>query len=114
MIFKTIDLKEFKPTVELALYEVEKEIELAKASNVFAIKVVHGYGSHGVGGTIFSALRQKLKNLKKQGKIYDFLNGEDWNIFNPKAKLVLEKCDMASLDSDLNKNNPGITVILIK
>ncbi len=113
MIFKTIDLKEFKPTVELALYEVEREIQLAKASNIFAIKVVHGYGSHGVGGAIFSALRQKLKTLKKQGKIYDFLNGDDWNIFNAKAKLILEKCDLAALDCDLNKNNPGITIILI-
>jgi len=46
---KTLNLKEFMPTVEQALKMIEIEIETAKKEGMKALKVVHGYGSSGVG-----------------------------------------------------------------
>ena len=50
MRYKTINLKENFPTVALALATLEIEIDVAKQEGITAVKVIHGYGSHGVGG----------------------------------------------------------------
>ena len=43
----TKDLKSDGQTVELALAEMELELEFAKKAEVKAVKFIHGYGSHG-------------------------------------------------------------------
>ena len=109
-MFKFINLKEGNPTVDYAVAVMEIEIEKARLENVRAIKVLHGYGSHGKGGAILVALRARLKELKKQGKIHNYFGGDKWNLFDADAMEVLSK-DKSIFDEDLGKSNPGITII---
>jgi len=51
-LLKTVNLKEENFNVELALAVVEIEIECAKREGRAALKLLHGYGSHGRGGVI--------------------------------------------------------------
>ena len=81
MEFKVVNLKEFNPSVEIALANLDIELELGKKSNLKAIKFIHGYGSHGTGGGICLAVRPHLINLAKNKKIkfyiiisYGYLN----------------------------------------
>ena len=112
-MLKTLDLKKYSPTVEIALADVEIAIEQAKREGVSVIKVLHGYGSHGKGGVILIELRKLLKQLKKQGKIFDFFGGEEWEMFNQKTLFALTRDKSIAGDEDLNKSNPGITLILM-
>lgn len=57
-MLKLVNLKDGEFNVELALATVEIEIEQAKKEGVVAIKVLHGYGSHGRGGIIAFELRK--------------------------------------------------------
>lgn len=108
-----LDFETEKPTVELALADLEIELERQRKFGGAVIKVVHGYGSKGYGGSIFSAVRKFCFKMKKQGKIKDFLTGEEWDLASSKTKSVIYGLKFFSGDIDLGKRNPGITIILI-
>ncbi|MBP5427520.1 MAG: hypothetical protein J6Y29_06530 [Clostridiales bacterium] len=96
-----------------ALKILDMEIEKARSINISCIKVVHGYGSTGVGGKIKARLDAVLPKKKKDGQIKDFIPGKDWSIFNEKTRHVLDKVSGARNDEDLDKFNIGITVIVL-
>lgn len=109
-----VDLKKEHCTVDYAIAQVEIEIERCKFAGIKAIKVLHGYGSHGKGGVILIELRKILLYWKKQGIIKDFFGGDKWNLSNPLAIKILNEDKTIYNDEDFNKNNPGITIIYIE
>ena len=113
-MIKTIDCKKTMDSVDVALSTVEIELQQAKREGTSIIKVLHGYGSHGKGGKILIELRKFLSMLKKQGKILDFFGGDEWNLFNKRTLFALQRDKSVSGDEDLNKSNPGITIIVLK
>lgn len=106
-----LNLKEDYPNVEVALAVVEIEIENAKKSKEVALKVLHGYGSHGKGGVICRALRKKCAQWKRSGVIKDYILGSEYHFSNPKVAALLQS-DKSIYDDDLYSLNPGITVII--
>ncbi len=109
---RLVNLKE-NHSCESALATVEIEIESAKRENLCAIKVLHGYGSHGKGGVILKELRKQLSQWKKSGFIKDYFPGDKWNIFEKDTMEILYKDKNLSDDCDLGTCNPGITIIRI-
>ena len=114
MIFKVVNLKEYLPSVELALANFEIELELAFKSDVKAIKFIHGYGSHGTGGAICNALRKHVKTLHKNKKIKYYLLGGEWDLQDEKAREIIYACSKLYRDEDLGHQNPGITIVCLK
>lgn len=112
-MLEIIDLKKENCSVDYALAIVEIEIERAVLAGVKAIKVLHGYGSHGKGGLILVNLRKVLSLWKKQGKIKDFFGGDRWNMSDHTALEILNSDKTIYNDEDFNKFNPGITIIVV-
>lgn len=108
-----INLKEDMPPVDIALCNMELEIELAKITGTKAIKFIHGYGSSGMGGLICKAVRDRLFSLKKQKIIKDYIFGEDWDINNPKCFKILTSLSGIYDGEDLNHSNAGMTIVII-
>lgn len=111
---RIVDLKKENCTVDYALAIVEIEVESSKKEGLCAIKVLHGYGSHGKGGAILLNLRQKLRQWKKSGFIKDYFGGDKWNMFDKTTMEILMKDKSIYGDEDLNKANPGITIIYLQ
>lgn len=109
---KTLNLKECGAGKEDAVILLEMFIESSKQEKETVVKVLHGYGSHGVGGVLFSAIRERLSFLKRHGKIKDYFGGGKWNLLDSETVNALLK-DKSCLDDDLNKSNPGITIIIL-
>ena len=65
MDYAELNLKENSPSVDEAMAILEINIDICKKSGVKVLKVIHGYGSHGVGGAICLELRNRLRHLKK-------------------------------------------------
>jgi len=102
------------PTVDVALTRLEAALRpYGKKSKL--IKIVHGYGSTGVGGKIRTAVRQRLKSKKATGSIMDFIPGEEFSMFDPATQkaLVLYHKELTG-DRDYNRGNEGITVVILK
>ena len=110
---RVVLIKAGLPTAEEARARLSAEIERARASGVQVLKVIHGYGSSGVGGRLRDAIRRSLQKRKKEGKIRCFVSGEKWTIFEDAARELLELCPELQKDPDLNGYNEGVTFVLI-
>lgn len=113
MKLPVINLKENMPTVELAMANLEIELDFARQYKFYAIKLIHGYGSHGFGGAIFNAVKAHLNKLLKQNKISDIISGNQWRLENEKARTLLYNNPEWANDEDFNYNNPGITIVVL-
>lgn len=112
MYYKTLNLKDNMPTVAVAEALLEIEIEACKQEGILVLKVIHGYGSHGVGGEIKKALSVWLKLKKRSHFIKDYVSGDAWLTSNT-AQRVKSICPEVMGDVELFSANPGITIILI-
>lgn len=109
----TINLEEAYPTVEEARQSLKSELERAKAKNVAVVKIIHGYGSSGVGGALRKGLRDSLARRKKERLIEEVVFGEKWSIFDERSQKLLERCPELAKDRDLCNSNPGISIVLM-
>jgi len=102
------------PTTDVALKRLEAALRLHGRKSKL-IKIVHGYGSTGVGGKIRTAVRQRLRSKKAAGSIKDFIPGEEFSMFDPATQkaLSLHHKEIVS-DRDYNQSNEGITVVVLK
>ena len=111
--FDTLNIEKNLPTVDQARQMLTAYLDKAKRSGIRVCKVIHGYGSSGVGGKLRIGLRKSLAIKKANGSIKDYVPGEDWNIFNETSRKILDACPELSRDTDLGRHNNGITLILL-
>ncbi len=112
-MIKIINLEAGMPTIEQAQIRLLSEIRRARAERAAAVKIIHGYGSSGVGGKLRLAMRKYLGQLRQSGKVGCYVAGEDWSIFHPEARELLNGCPELKRDHDLERGNPGVTIALL-
>jgi hypothetical protein len=109
----TLNLEVGHPTVEEARQTLKVELEKCRGRKVAAIKVIHGYGSTGVGGALRQGIRKSLISRRKEGIVRAVVFGEKWSIFDSVTQSMLERCPELSKDKDLFSSNQGISVVLL-
>ncbi|HEX2945817.1 MAG TPA: Smr/MutS family protein [Clostridia bacterium] len=113
MIFKTINIEAGLPTVEIGTKKLYLEIITAKKQGVKVLKVIHGYGSSGVGGRLKKGILEYLAVKKKEGFVKDYIPGDSWNIFNGAARDIIARFGELRNDRDLVSCNPGISIVIL-
>ncbi len=101
------------PTVEQALAMIEIEISVCKKEGIKVLKIIHGYGSNGIGGAIRRALPRWSQRAKKKGIIKEFVRGENWLHENEIIFKIKKLCPEIIGDIELYHANLGVSVILI-
>ena len=114
MSLKTFNVENNFPTLDDARRMVLDEIRKSKLEGVRVLKIIHGYGSSGRGGTLHHGLRKSFALRKKEGIIRDFIPGENFTIFNPIVLELLEVVPQLRADPDLSNTNEGVTVLWLK
>jgi hypothetical protein len=109
----TVNLEEGRPTSDRALLRLAFELRKAREARSQVVKIIHGYGSSGVGGVIRYAVWNELRRCKESGEIRAFCPGEEWRISNEVAWEMLKKYPDLKQDSDLGRSNKGITIVLL-
>ena len=109
----TINLEQGFPTREEARTRLEAAITKARKEGVQALKVIHGYGSSGQGGTLRFAVRGHLRQMKDRGEIALFVNGESFSQFEERSRELLRNVPQLVVDSDLGAGNKGVTLVLL-
>lgn len=110
---KVVNLEENMPTVERARLCMEYELQAARKDAYRAVKLIHGYGSSGVGGVLRSELQKNLRKAAEDGVIQTFIPGEDWRISDPITWMLLKRFPEWKKDSDLGRNNQGISIVVL-
>jgi hypothetical protein len=94
--------------------EAELASALAKVRNsstLRAIKVIHGYGSHGRGGNTKETVQNWAFQFRRRFRAV--IAGEDYDIFNAETQELRNECGQIP-DADLGVGNPGITLLWVK
>jgi hypothetical protein len=108
-----INIEEGRPTADVAIKRLKSELTRAKAQNVKVVKLIHGYGSSGVGGILKTVVRRELERMKKRGTIKLYVPGENFEIFNADTIRILDSSRAIRNDRDLGRYNNGITMVLL-
>jgi hypothetical protein len=112
-LIKIINLEEGMPKVEEARLRMQHELKIARQHGYVAVKLIHGYGSSGVGGALRIELQKELQRLAGAGSVRSFITGEDWRISDEKTWKLLKRFPEWKRDSDLGKANKGISIVLL-
>jgi len=112
-LVKTVNIKDDMPTAEEARKRMRSEIQSAKQGNVRVLKLIHGYGSSGTGGVLQQKLRPTLRKMEKEGLILGMLIGEQFHPESQEGRFFLRRYPELRDDSDYQRNNPGITLIVL-
>ena len=110
---RTIVVKEGMPSVEQARARLQAELRTARQSGIKILKLVHGYGSSGVGGDLRIALQSTLRQMAQKREIADCIYGENWRTSDQRAWELLKRMPELKSDSDLGKGNKGITLVVL-
>ncbi len=87
------------------------ELDAARSAGVHALKVIHGWGSSGAGGTLAVGIRKSLRLRVKEGKVRTVIPGERFSSDANEARDFLQRHPSARSDPDLNRANPGVTIV---
>jgi len=113
MTIYTADIKSDMPTADQALRRADMALATGRMSGAAAVKLIHGYGSTGRGGVIRTQVRRHLGELLAKGRVKGFIPGEDFSIFNGETLRAFQACPALRQDSDLERCNNGVTIILL-
>jgi DNA-nicking Smr family endonuclease len=110
---KLINLEDGMPTVEQALLRMQYELQAARQGGFPAVKLVHGYGSSGVGGALRAELQKELLQAAEEKTIQAFIPGEEWRISDPATWKLLKRFPEWKKDHDLGRGNLGISIVIL-
>ena len=111
MDIRVINLEQGRPTAQTAINNMKVELRRAKASRIPAVKLIHGWGSTGVGGVIKTEVHKELRKKQREGFIKGFIRGEDFSPFSENGRLFLQTYSGAARDKDYSRDNAGITIV---
>jgi hypothetical protein len=101
------------PLVREALQRLERELALARQEKAKLLKIIHGYGSSGVGGDIRIAVQKRLNEMTQGGQIRACVFGENWSKSDETSWKILQANIEVKSDSDLGRGNRGITIVML-
>ena len=110
---KTINLEDGMPTVCQARTRLIAELQIARRAGVAIVKIIHGYGSSGVGGDLRIALQATLRQMADRGEIRTCVFGENWRRGDEDAWALVNRFPDLKGDSDFDKRNNGITLVVL-
>ena len=96
---KLINLEEGRPTVNVGLLRLDRALVSARAEGVPLLKVIHGYGSSGVGGR----LREEVwKAMEREGVSLGRTTGRDRRLRHVRGREVRPRFGRPSTDVGLS------------
>ena len=113
MLCRTVNLEEGHPTVNVGLLRLDRALAAARAEGVPLLKLIHGYGSSGVGGRLREEVWQALDRLQRNGVISAFIPGEDFRLSNEAAWELVKRDKAIKQDRDFGRANRGITIVVL-
>ena len=108
-----LDLEYGRPDVLTAERLLLGGLSRARSAGERTVKLIHGYGSHGVGGRIRVEVRAYLERQRSRGLVRDVIPGERFSIFDEATRRAFLRCDELRRDADLDRANNGVTIVVL-
>ena len=85
-----LNLEEGMPKAEAAVSKLKLQLATLRRTGIKSVKVIHGYGSSGTGGSIRTAVRHYLRSAQREGRIRDFCPGEYFTPFEKTGRNMID------------------------
>ena len=108
---KTVNIEEGMPSVPQARARLARELHAARAAGFALLKIIHGYGSSGVGGDLRIALQATLRQMQEGGEIRGCIYGENWRAGDERTWALIRRVPALKSDRDFGRRNLGITIV---
>jgi hypothetical protein len=95
--------------VERALLDAWETVRNSPALRI--VKIIHGYGSGGKGGTTRELVRNWAFHHRERFRA--IIYGDDYSVHDPATQELRKEIGQYP-DTDLTMANPGITIIWVK
>ena len=102
------------PQAEQAIRQMLFELRRSPGLGCSAVKLIHGYGSSGKGGKIRRAVRLELERKWERGELALVVPGERFSLFDPDTQQMMRRHFFVTRDSDMGRNNLGVTLVMLK
>jgi hypothetical protein len=112
-VLKIVNLEDGLPSVAQASARLTGELQLARQKRTLALKIIHGYGSTGVGGDLRIALQSLLRQMEDRGEIQSLIYGENWRKADERAWELVKRYPQLKTDRDFGAGNKGITIVVL-
>jgi hypothetical protein len=112
-VLRIVNLEEGHPTVNVGLLRLDRALASARANGSPILKLIHGYGSSGVGGRLREEVWMALDRFKRNGYIADFIPGEDFRLSNEASWALVKRDKSIKEDRDFGRANRGITIVVL-
>jgi len=109
-----INLEEGRPKVDAAMMKLRLELATLRRIGVHTVKIIHGYGSTGFGGSIRQATHLFLCEQLHAGKIKAYCPGECFGPFENNGRNIIAMAPAFRQDPDWGRQNDGITIVILK
>lgn len=113
-MLRTVNVKAGMPRVSEARDRVLDEIKRGKEARVQLLKIIHGHGSTGVGGSIRNEVRRIARRLEKEGTIKGYCPGEELGTGSARSKQLVDSNPQFRKNRAFRTRNPGITYVLLR
>jgi len=108
----TIDIAHPPRHPDRAEEDLQAAWELVRTSpDLRILKVIHGYGSSGQGGSTRTLARNWA--FTRQARFRAIINGEDYSLYDSRTQLMRQETGFVD-DPDLTRGNSGILIIWIR
>jgi DNA-nicking Smr family endonuclease len=108
---RTVNLKEGMPAVSEGLARLEKELLQARDSGVGLLRIIHGYGSGGIGGSLKAACRRCLREMLDRRQVKSILPGEEYSAAGGAGSQLVNRYPALKESRRTDEGNPGITFV---
>ncbi len=95
--------------VEAALHDALGIVR--NTSTLRVLKIVHGHGSTGKGGSTKEVVRNWL--FRQRSRVRGVIHGETYDVFDPSTQEMRREVGSFG-DPDIGAGNPGITIVWVK
>jgi hypothetical protein len=112
-VLRIVNLEEGHPSVNVGLLRLDRALAGACAEHVRILKVIHGYGSSGVGGILREEVWKALDRFKRNGTIADFIPGEEFRLSSEATWALVKRDKCIKEDRDFGRANRGITIVVL-
>ncbi len=110
---RVVNLEDGMPSLEQARSRLATELSRARGAREFGLKLIHGYGSTGVGGVLRVGLGATLMKMKRDGQLRHVIFGENWRMGDADAWALVKQHPALKQDADWGRGNRGITIVLL-
>ena len=107
----TINVEAGHPSAQQAITKLKNEILNARYTGVRLLKIIHGWGSSGIGGVIRTECRKYLNGELAAKRIKNIVYGDVYSRDTEQGRLLLARFTTLQSSEVSDRTNPGITFV---